>query len=550
MNFWPDPRRCALLWTALCIGQAMVGPARSAEPVLVGHWPLEVDGRDLSGHQRHGEAIDLNFGPPPDEPGGSRCAHFNGRTSRLRLPPGGELTLGRGNFRIELELQLADSLQGAPGGLLQQYDFQTLRGGYVDLVTSGTTTSGQPNRNQLQFGLRAGPGSPVAVSCGRPGNATLVFALTSTGHGLYAGTCEPGANQAGRVFRWDGSDRWVDCGSPDGANSVAALAEFQGSLYAATSCYRLRGSALEESPNQTPGGAVYRYQPPKIWVPCGRLAGPERVTAVAALLEYRGQLYATSTYSPGLFRYDGETTWTDLGSPGGKRVQALIEFEGDLYAGSYDGADIYRYGPETGWQGVGSLDENTQTYGLAVWRDQLYVGTWPSGRVYRWDQPGHWISCGRLGEEKEVMPLLVHHGQLLAGTLPLAELYRYRGQAAWESLARLDRTPDVTYRRIWSLATHGGMLFAGTLPSGQVWRIEEPGLATCDQPWPTGWHRLAIGRTGERIWAELDGRTVAEARLPAADFDTNCDLPTILGAGLQTGLRGQVRDLRWYRDSD
>ena len=46
------------------------------------------------------------------------------------------------------------------------------------------------------------------------------------------------------------------------------------------------------------------------------------------------------------------------------------------------------------------------------------------------------------------------NGRLLAGTLPLAEVYQYAGGTEWRLMKRLDHTPDVTYRRAWTMAEH------------------------------------------------------------------------------------------------
>ena len=51
------------------------------------------------------------------------------------------------------------------------------------------------------------------------------------------------------------------------------------------------------------------------------------------------------------------------------------------------------------------------------------------------------------------MGMLVHNGRLVAGTLPWAEVYSYEGDQVWKRLARLDHTPDVKYRRAWTMAT-------------------------------------------------------------------------------------------------
>lgn len=123
---------------------------------------------------------------------------------------------------------------------------------------TGVTTS-QPNTRNVHFGIDNGRLEAEWTDHGRPGNAILVFALaTHDGH-LYAGTCEPGRDQAGHVYRFDRSTQWLDCGSPDRCNSVSALAAFRGELYAGVAKYRLGGSALPESENAHLGGKVYRY---------------------------------------------------------------------------------------------------------------------------------------------------------------------------------------------------------------------------------------------------------------------------------------------------
>ena len=71
-----------------------------------------------------------------------------------------------------------------------------------------------------------------------------------------------------------------------------------------------------------------------------------------------------------------------------------------------------------------------------------------------------------MGDELETMGMMVYNGKLYAGTLPLAEMYRYDGDKTWTRLQQLDLTPDVRYRRAWSMAVHGGRLYCGTLPWG------------------------------------------------------------------------------------
>lgn len=527
---------------------AAVEPTAGAEvPRPWAAWSLDEDGRDDSGHDRPLALSGVGFQAEDREPGhgepSATSAVFDGRASRAEAVDSRDWPLGQGDFSVSLWVHTAAALDDAPGGLVAKYDPDALRGWELSLIANAGTTSAQANDRLLQFGLRNGPRDVEVADCGRPGEAVLVFGLAVWNGELYAGTCEPASGQTGRVYRWADGQGWLDCGAPDGANSVSALAVHQGALYAATARYRLRGSALPESPNQTLGGAVYRFEPPNAWIPSGRL---DQAEAVAALCEFEGALYATSLYSPGLFRYAGEQRWTPLGSPDGKRTEALCPFDGALYAGSYDGAQVYRYRPDAGWETVGSLAENTQTYGLAVWGGRLHVGLWPSGSVARLEPDGSWTNLGQLGTEKEVMPLAVYHGALVGGTLPLAELYAYRRPNAWDRLARLDRTPDVTYRRVWSLAVYQGALWAGTLPSGHVFRVAQPGLVTWDRSFPPGWHHVCAARRETELALWVDGRRVATGRLPEVACDVRCDRPLVIGEGSQDRFLGRLRDVQVF----
>ncbi len=109
---------------------------------------------------------------------------------------------------------------------------------------------------------------------------------------------------------------------------------------------------------------------------------------------------------------------------------------------------------------------------MVVYDGAVHVGTWPTGSVYRLDGSQQWSFRGRLGEEKEVMGISVYNGQLFAGTLPYADVYRYQGGTNWTTTGRLDTTPDVKYRRAWSMAVFDGKLYCGVLPSGEVLSLE------------------------------------------------------------------------------
>ena len=87
---------------------------------------------------------------------------------------------------------------------------------------------------------------------------------------------------------------------------------------------------MTDSPNDTPGGCVYRFDDnAQKWIDCGRLAANANsnnspIEAINGLVVYRGQLYASSTYSPGFFRYEGGTTWSSLGTANNRRVVPVV----------------------------------------------------------------------------------------------------------------------------------------------------------------------------------------------------------------------------------
>ena len=146
------------------------------------------------------------------------------------------------------------------------------------------------------------------------------------------------------------------------------------------------------------------------------------------------------------------------------------------------------------------------------------------------------------------MPLLVYHGKMFGGTLPLAEVYRYEGQTSWTRIGRVDHTPDVKYRRAWSMAVFKGRLFVGTLPSGRVHSIEAGRNATYDRQLPPGWHHVAAVKDVDRLRLFVDGSQIAEsARFESSDYDLSVDLPMQIGFGAQDHFQGRMADVRIYQ---
>jgi hypothetical protein len=373
----------------------------------------------------------------------------------------------------------------------------------------------------------------------------LIFALATHAGRLYAATCEPGPRQAGRVYRFSqrGGGGWTRVGTPDLCNAVSSLAVYRGSLFAGTAKYRLAGSALPESTNPNMGGGVFRYVRDGEWETCGRLPGVE---AIGGMVVFQDRLYASSLYKPaGFFRYEGGADWVACTTPGEKRVEALCVFEDSIYASGYDEGHIYRYDGEH-WEDCGPLGENTQTYSFAIYDGCLYAGTWPSGCVYRREANGSWTNTGRLGEELEVMAMMVHNGKLFAGTLPSAEVYRFDGDDQWTRVCRLDHTPDVRYRRVWSMAAFQGGLYCGTLPSGQVHRLEAGVNVTLDRELPPGIHHLAAVQNQGLLSLYVDGKRVAESRRSVLLWDdpSRPNVPLLIGGGPQKPFTGRIWDVQ------
>ena len=534
---------------------------------LVGHWPLRGSCRDVSGGGHHGRNRGADLSAPGRDGAPEGAAAFDGRGASVVIS--GAPGLGAADFSLCCWMYTERLLDDAPGDLVSTFDPATGRGFALGLLTSSGVTSHQPNWRTLHCTVAGGEAEVRWEDCGRPGNAVYVKALAVHAGQLYAATYEAGADEAGHVYRWLGGAEWLDCGAPDRCNSVSALAVADGVLWAGVSRYRAQGSALPESPNIHPGGRVYRYDGGQEWVDAGKLdegdlvarAGADQTSpyrspvcdSVAGLATYRGALYATPLYSEGLFRHEGGTTWTYCGSPG-CRLMALTMFDGHLYAAGNESGGVLRYdggaGAAARWTPCGSPARATQVYSFAVYGGRLHAGTWPDGRVFRYEggqgPDARWADCGRLGQEREVMGMLPYAGRLYAGTLPLAEVYRYEGRKTWARAGRLDRTPDVTYRRAWSMAIYQGRLFCGTLPSGRVHAAAGGQVVTVDHELQPGWRHLAAVRQGGRLTLFVDGRQAASGTWPAA-LEVAGDQPLRLGSGPYDHFNGRLSDVRLYR---
>ena len=507
---------------------------------LVGHWKLAGDCRDYSGHGNHG----VNHGADLTIADGMR---FDGIDDFIEVPAADVLNLGKQDFSIAVWVHTEAELSDVLGDILSQYDPATRMGFTLSLLNSAGVTSSQSNYRNLSFGIDAGRVDGAWTDRGQPGNARFVMAMAVYDGQLYVGTYEEGENEAGHVYRYEDGAKWIDCGRPDKANAIGSLAVYQGSLYAGSARYNAQGSALVKSPNWQPGGRVYRFEGGQKWTYCGKLGEANEVIGMAV---FQGKLYATPLYQDGkgLYVYEGGQQWTHCGDPG-RRVQPLFVYNGALYGGSYDQGHLVRYDGQSDWTDLGQVPDTTQVYSLAVYQGRPHVCTWPNGSVFVYDPPqNQWTNVGRLGQEKEVMGVAVYNGKLYAGTLPLGAVFRYDGPEQWTLTGQLDTTPDVTYRRVWSMAVFQGQLFAGTLPSGHVFSMEAGKCVTHDRELAPGWRHIAAVKAGGLLKLYVDGQCAAQSsRFNPAEYDLSTPSPLRIGFGQHDYFNGRMKDLRLYR---
>jgi hypothetical protein len=513
---------------------------------LIGHWPLKTDSRDYSSSNLISVSKALQFGQSNGTKTGQRGARFDGQSSVIAIENAHSLQLGNKEFTISLWARTDGAASDSPGDLISCYDPSKRTGFNLGIYSHGGVTNSQPNSRQLHFGIDQARLEAGFTDHGRLGDSVFVFALCVHNNHLYASTCQAGATQAGHVFRFEGGDRWTDLGSPDNANAISAMTVYQGNLYVASAKYRLAGSSLSESENPNFGGKVYRLTQGDTWESCGTVSA--ETEAIASLVVFRDQLYASSLYRPaGFFRYGGGQQWTACATPNGKRTEALTVYNDSIFATCYDEGAVFRFDGEQ-WHDAGVIPEATQTYGFGVYRGNLYVSEWPKAHVFRYLGDSLWIDAGKLGQELEAMPLLVYNGKMYSGSLPSAEVFRFDDNLSWSSIGRVDMTPDVKYRRAWSMAVYRGRMFVGTLPSGRVLSIEAGKNATLDREFPTGWHHIAAVRNSSSLQLYLDGELVSESStFQATEFDLTDAKSLQIGFGAQDHFLGEMADIRMYR---
>jgi hypothetical protein len=497
-----------------------------------------------SDDSRNKQAVEVQGNPAYSgkSTSGKVSLDFNGRDQWLQIPSGNALNLGAKDFTISTWVHTDDVGTDVLGDIASKYDRGQRKGFRLGFIDNAVGMS-HANVRQLTFGIDNNKGSQW-VDCGRPGEALIAFGMAEYQGKLYVGTCEPGKTQRGQVYVYEGDKKWKNCGSPDQSNAVMGMSVFEDELYVGTGKYRVGGSSLPESENLTKGGRIFRYKSGNQWEDVGQIPGAE---AIGGMVVFNKDLYVSSLYSPGFYRYDKKANkWIDCGAPEGKRVVHLAVYNDYLYATCYDGGYVFRFDGKK-WENCGLVGPNTQTYSFTVYEGDLHVATWPTGRVYRFEGVNDWKDIGRMGKELEVMGMAVHNGRFVGGTLPLAEIYSYEGDTTWKRLDQIDRTPDVRYRRAWTMAEHNGKLYCTTLPSGHVYAYEAGKNVTWSKSMPSGWHHVTAIRKKDRLELHVDGNLVAQSGVfNGSDFDLSAQVPFKVGFGPNDYLKGKLRDFRVY----
>ena len=503
-------------------------------------WPLTKNPDALGEGVKTIRSAGLKF-EPTDRGDLRQASIWDGHTSLIEANVPDRMHPGREAFTVSLWFNIDGADDDLPGDLVNHFDHGSQNGWSLAVTSRSGLVHSTSNHRQISFGINDNRHAPAWLSHGRPGQAIYVHALAVHNGLLYAGVCDPRAGSQGGVFRFQPPDQWINTNAPVRANAVTSLTVFNGELYAGTGKYRLAGSALEESGNEALGGEILKLDNAGKWSVAGKLASSE---AVGGLVVFQNKLHASSLYRPaGFFRMEQNGHWQNLPTPGGKRPEAMAVHNDRLYATGYDEGHVYEFDGSK-WTDFGQVGTNTQTYGFAVYRGGLYVSTWPEGKVYRLQAANRWIDCGRLGEELEVMGLAVHNGSLFGGTLPSAQVYRYLGEQKWLTTGNTDPTPNVKYRRAWSMAEFNGRLFCGTLPSGQVFSYQSGLACTIDRPVGPGWHHLVAVRDRASLKLFLDGQLAGETKSElAGQINLKPNATLKIGHGVYDHYRGRLRDV-------
>jgi hypothetical protein len=188
----------------------------------------------------------------------------------------------------------------------------------------------------------------------------------------------------------------------------------------------------------------------------GSLGG---TVTIHQLIVYKGQLYAATGNDSGIiYRYDGGTTWTNVGQPGSyARATSLAIYNGKLYAGTRTPSSwgrVYRYEGDSTWTDVVGTELSGGIRKLAAINNTLYAFALGTDDIYRYDGGTTWtVICSFLACPP-TYAVASHNGKLYQGGYG-SNVYRLNG-STWSSIGQ-----PYNASQVWSLASYNGRLFAG-----------------------------------------------------------------------------------------
>jgi hypothetical protein len=540
-----------------------------AEPQLLGHWKLQGDCRDSSGHENHGanHGVDLTHGL------------FDGADDFIEVPMSDSMRLGTSDFTICVWINTPKQLDDIVGDVLDLYDPQQRRGVTLTIDATAGGYQSQGTDRHVHFGIdNARDGE--WIDCGRP-NPTSNYVSNSLtvfdGH-LYAATMDAQDEKDwAHVYRYEGDGKWADCGrvGEGRTTGVGPLIVHDGELYAATTTYdwtRVREGDYDP-------GRVYRYLGGTKWEDLGPVSDNRTLNTMAS---YRGKLYvAGGPLQWGVYVHE-EGQWKPsklfpMDGPQRLFPHTMCRHNGKLFVGwpgvyAFDGVE-WRYAgdPLSQADRPGGL----QTHSMELHQGKLVAGAWPEAYATVYEGGETWRSIGRIGEDgTEVNSLVVYNGKLYGGSLPRSEVCRYDGADVWTSIKRFYSpegwTPGIPgqanreevkqWSRITSMSVYDGKLFASTgsctssvldAPCdvrGKVFSMEAGKMASYDKDLGPGWKHLAAVKKGGRLALYIDGQPVAESGdFVPAEYDLSIDQPLRIGIGQSEHFDGRMADVRLYR---
>jgi Concanavalin A-like lectin/glucanases superfamily len=228
-------------------------------------------------------------------------------------------------------------------------------------------------------------------------------------------------------------------------------------------------------------GRVYRFEGGSEWTDLG---SPDRCNAFSAMCVHKGELYVASSkyrlagsslvesenpnFGGRVFRLDLDDKWVDCGrvSSDTEAISSMIEFKGKLYACSlYKPAGFFRFDGGETWTQC-PLPEGKRVEATTVFNGGLFATCYDEGSVFRFDGD-KWITVGSIPNATQTYGFAVHQGNLFVSEWPQAHVFRYKSGTEWEDTGKLGSELEAM-----PLLVYNGKMYCGTLPLAEIYRYD------------------------------------------------------------------------------